>query len=161
MIGKNTRWNLPRYDIPHMNQIRYQLSVRYRNLVPLWTLTIVIMAILPLTLTFIITSSLLSLSRLNRCGLLILVLHLVLKRRLLILGSNNVWIRIIRHRNHRSLIMRMDICRYNTCLTFLLLQKATMWFLSHSLLRNSNCDFSKFNPIVDPFSDSHNICKIG
>lgn len=78
-----------------MSQIGNQYSVWYENFINVRTSTIVITVVMPLALTPIITDILLSLSRLNRCGLLILILRLILERRLWILGNNNIWIRII------------------------------------------------------------------
>lgn len=109
----------------------------------------------------LITSIMLSLSRLSRRGLLIMIMWLVMERRLLMLGNNNVSIRIIWYKSHMNLVLRVDIYRHNTCLTFLILYKATLQFLIHSCLSNSTRIFSRINLILNSFSDSHNICEIG
>lgn len=135
MLGMIRRYSLRIffwYEIPLMNQIWYQFSIWYWFLTNMDMFTIVSPIVLALTLTPIITSILLSLSWLSRCGLLIMIMWLIMERKLLILGGSNIWIRIIWHESHWNHILRVDTRRHSTCLTFLFLRKAPMRLLIHN-----------------------------
>lgn len=107
-----------------MDQIWYQISMWYQDLVLLSSFTIITSIILSLTLSSIVTVILLILIFLSRCWLLIIPLRLILTWKLLILSYGNIQIWIVRHMGHQKPMLGVGICCHSICFPLLLLCEA-------------------------------------
>lgn len=126
-------WNLFRNNGPYMHQVEQQLSVRHKDicilrmhLIRILILTLITTILILISIILIFFSQSLSLRSMLLLWSLgrMLELWLILERWLLELSSDYIWIREVRCRGHKSLVLTNTYHR-NICFSFILLHITT------------------------------------